>query len=318
MMEKVILNRGREYATVHRHPWIFSGAIHEVTGSPTVGETVVVCDAKGTRLGYGSWSPASQIRVRMLSFSTDVTPDAAFVRRRVAEAVARRSGILAGGETNACRLVNAESDGLPGVVADVYGGTAVVQLATAGAEFWKREIAAGEEELTYLYTVLDALSRAATLREIGELRQELEAGGYLRRQNSRQKPPAPLGPMEFTSDDGFAILVGRNNLQNDRLTLRTARGCDIWLHVKNIPGSHVVVITGGQTPPDRTLEQAAVLAATYSKAADSVQVPVDYTAVRHVHKPSGARPGMVIYDNQSTAYVDPDRALAARLAVKNS
>ena len=179
------------------------------------------------------------------------------------------------------------------------------------------QIAAGEEELTYLYTVRDALSRAATLREIAELRQELEAGGYLRRQNSRQKPPAPLGPMEFVSDDGFAILVGRNNLQNDRLTLRTARGCDIWLHVKNIPGSHVIIITNGATPPDRTLEQAAILAATYSKAADSVQVPVDYTAVRHVHKPSGARPGMVIYDNQSTAYVDPDRTLAARLAVKN-
>lgn len=180
------------------------------------------------------------------------------------------------------------------------------------------QIAAGEEELAYLYTVLDALSRAATLREIAELRQELEAGGYLRRQSgSRQKPPAPLGPMEFVSDDGFSVLVGRNNLQNDRLTLRTARGCDIWLHVKNIPGSHVIIITNGATPPDRTLEQAAILAATYSKAADSVQVPVDYTAVRHVHKPSGARPGMVIYDNQTTAYVDPDRTLAARLAVKN-
>ena len=141
-MEKVILNRGREYATLHRHPWIFSGAIREVTGSPAVGATVAVCDAKGTRLGYGSWSPASQIRVRMLSFTPDATPDAAFVRRRVAEAVARRNGIRAGGETNAGRLVNAESDGLPGVVADFYGGTAVVQLATAGAEFWKREIAA--------------------------------------------------------------------------------------------------------------------------------------------------------------------------------
>ena len=138
----VTLNHGRERATVHHHPWIFSGAIRDVTGSPGVGETVAVCDAKGTRLGYGSWSPASQIRVRMLSFTPDATPDAAFVRRRVAEAVARRNGIRAGGETNACRLVNAESDGLPGVVADFYGGTAVVQLATAGAEFWKREIAA--------------------------------------------------------------------------------------------------------------------------------------------------------------------------------
>ena len=141
-MEKVVLHPRRDYATVHHHPWIFSGAIREVTGSPAPGATVAVCDAKGTLLGYGSWSPASQIRVRMLSFAPDAAPDAAFVRGRVAAAVARRSDILAGGETNACRLVNAESDGLPGVVADLYGGTAVVQLASAGAEFWKREIVA--------------------------------------------------------------------------------------------------------------------------------------------------------------------------------
>ena len=140
-MEKVILQAKREYPTVHRHPWIFSGAIREVTGVPAAGATVAVCDVKGKCLGYGSWSPASQIRVRMLSFTSDATPDAAFVRRRVAEAVARRKDMLEGGVTNACRLVNAESDGLPGVVADVYGGMAVVQLATAGAEFWKREIA---------------------------------------------------------------------------------------------------------------------------------------------------------------------------------
>lgn len=140
MYDKVTLHPKREYATVHRHPWIFSGAIWEVTGSPSVGETVAVCDAKGRCLGYGSWSPASQIRVRMLSFVPDAVPDAAFIRSRVAAAVARRKDILEGGVTNACRLVNAESDGLPGVVADFYGGTAVVQLATAGAEFWKREI----------------------------------------------------------------------------------------------------------------------------------------------------------------------------------
>ena len=141
-LNRVTLNHGRERATVHHHPWIFSGAIRDVTGSPGVGETVAVCDAKGTCLGYGSWSPASQIRVRMLSFSPDAVPDAAFVRRRVAEAVERRRAFLSGTETDACRLINAESDGLPGVVADFYAGTAVVQLATAGAEFWKREIAA--------------------------------------------------------------------------------------------------------------------------------------------------------------------------------
>ena len=119
--------------------------------------------------------------------------------------------------------------------------------------------------------------------------------------------------MTFVSDDGFTILVGRNNVQNDRLTLKTARGSDVWFHTKNIPGSHVIVVTGGETPPDRTLEQAAVLAAFHSKAAQSVQVPVDYTEVRNVKKPAGAKPGMVIYENNRTAYVTPDAALVQRL-----
>lgn len=178
------------------------------------------------------------------------------------------------------------------------------------------QIAQGEQELQYLDTVFDALSRATTMRELSELREELAAGGYLRLQRGRQKSPPPLGPLEFCSDDGFHIFVGRNNLQNDRLTLRTARGADIWMHVKNSPGSHVIVTTQGQTPPDRTLEQAASLAALYSKAADSHQVPVDYTEVRFVKKPPGAKPGMVIYENNRTAYIDPDPLLAQRLAVK--
>ena len=125
-----------------------------------------------------------------------------------------------------------------------------------------------------------------------------------------------MQPMAFCSDDGFPILVGRNNTENDRLTLRTAKGCDIWLHTKNVPGSHVIVVTDGRPAPDRTLEQAAVLAATYSKAAASVQVPVDYTAARYVKKPAGARPGMVIYTDNHTAYVNPDPALAERLRVQ--
>lgn len=185
--------------------------------------------------------------------------------------------------------------------------------AQTAEQILQRQIAQGEEELRYFDTVFDALSRAATWRELGELREELAAGGYLRLQRGRQKPPAPLGPIRFRSEDGFAILVGRNNVQNDRLTLKTARGGDIWFHTKNIPGSHVLVITGGQTPPDRTLEQAAILAALHSKAAGSVQVPVDYTEARNVRKPAGAKPGMVIYDSNRTAYVNPDPSLAARL-----
>ena len=190
--------------------------------------------------------------------------------------------------------------------------------AQTAEEILTQRIAQGEQELQYIDTVFDALSRAATVRELEELRRELEEAGYLRRQNrqGRQKTPPPMQPMAFCSDDGFPILVGRNNTENDRLTLRTAKGCDIWLHTKNVPGSHVIVVTDGRPAPDRTLEQAAVLAATYSKAAASVQVPVDYTAARYVKKPAGARPGMVIYTDNHTAYVNPDPALAERLRVQ--
>lgn len=185
--------------------------------------------------------------------------------------------------------------------------------AQTAEQILQEQIQKGEEELVYIDTVFDALSRASTLRELGELREELAEGGYLRRQSGKQKPPKPLGPIEFVSDDGFVMLVGRNNVQNDRLTLRTARGSDIWFHTKNIPGSHVIVVTNGQTPPDRTLEQAAMLAALHSRASESRQVPVDYTEARNVRKPAGARPGMVIYDTNRTAYVTPDPLLTSRL-----
>ena len=185
--------------------------------------------------------------------------------------------------------------------------------AQTAEDMLTRQIAAGEQELIYIDSVFDALSRARSFRELAELREELAAGGYLRRGSGKQKPPAPLKPMEFVSDDGFTILVGRNNLQNDRLTTKIARGSDIWMHTKNIPGSHVIVVTGGKTPPDRTLEQAAVLAALHSRAATGKQVPVDYTPVKYVKKPGGAKPGMVIYTTNRTAYVDPDPALAQRL-----
>ncbi len=145
-MDMVFLKAGRERSVERRHPWIFSGAVERVEGAPDVGDTVAVCDSKGRLLGYGSLSPASQIRVRMLSFGADATvPDAEYVKRLVAESIARRVGH--GGVSPLCepergvRLVHGESDGLPGVVADSYGGWCVVQLASAGAERWKAEIA---------------------------------------------------------------------------------------------------------------------------------------------------------------------------------
>ncbi|MGN0852216.1 MAG: class I SAM-dependent rRNA methyltransferase [Kiritimatiellia bacterium] len=139
-MNKVFLDFKRDYATVHRHPWVFSGAVRQVEGEPGRGTTVQVCSATGDVLGYGSYSPDSQIRVRMLSFGAGQAPDGAYVKRLVAAAVARRADFRTNGFTNAFRLINAESDGLPGVVADEYDGWVVVQLASAGAEYWKETL----------------------------------------------------------------------------------------------------------------------------------------------------------------------------------
>ena len=111
--------------------------------------------------------------------------------------------------------------------------------------------------------------------------------------------------MCFTTADGFTVLVGRNNRQNDRLTFKLAGNKDIWFHTKNIPGSHTVLLTDGKVPTPAAMEEAAVLAATYSRAKGSGQVPVDYTQVRNVSKPQGAKPGMVIYVQYKTLFVSP-------------
>ena len=149
-----------------------------------------------------------------------------------------------------------------------------------------------------------------------EIREELIDGGYLRnyhRKNLKQLKPKP--PLKFRSSDGFLILCGRNNKQNDRLSMKEARNYDIWLHTHNIPGSHVIIATNGEKVPDRTVEEAAVIAAYHSKAQNSVQVPVDYTEIRNVHKPNGAKPGMVIFENYQTAYIKPDQELVEKLSI---
>ena len=141
-MNRVVLRPKRDFSVRKHHPWIFSGAVDGAVEGVAVGETVEVAAAGGELLGYGSYSPASQIRVRMLSFDPKSVPDAKFVEGLVASAVGRRADFFANAYTNAMRLVNAESDGLPGVVADYYAGWVVCQFTSAGAEFWKREIAA--------------------------------------------------------------------------------------------------------------------------------------------------------------------------------
>ncbi len=176
------------------------------------------------------------------------------------------------------------------------------------------QIEQGKQELQYIDTVFDALTRATTGRELDELRQELISSGYMRVSHGKKvKLPPPLPPIHCVSDDGFDIYIGRNNVQNDRLTMKTAHGSDWWFHTKNMAGSHVILMTNGQIPPDRTVEQAAILAATHSKAAASSQVPVDYTPVRYVKKPAGAKPGKVIYETNKTMYVTPDEMLLKRL-----
>ena len=141
-VKRVLLKPKRDFSVRKHHPWVFSGAVDGAVEDVAVGETVEVADADGELLGYGSYSPASQIRIRMLSFDPKVVPDAKFIAAQVAAAVGRRADFFANSYTNAMRLVNAESDGLPGVVADFYAGWVVCQFTSAGAEFWKREIAA--------------------------------------------------------------------------------------------------------------------------------------------------------------------------------
>ena len=168
------------------------------------------------------------------------------------------------------------------------------------------QIAKGETELEYLSSVLEELSRAETEKDVREIREELIQGGYVRdTERKKQMKLQPSRPMEFVSSEGFAIFVGRNNRQNDELTLKQSVKSDLWLHVQKLHGSHVVIRCEGQTPGDDTVTEAAVLAAWYSQARDSQNVPVDVTPVKQIKKPAGGKPGMVIYHEYRTVYVTP-------------
>ena len=192
------------------------------------------------------------------------------------------------------------------------------QKAKTAEKILTEQIAKGEQELLYLASVLDALTRAESARDLQEIRAELVSGGYLREtdRKKRMKLP-PSRPMRFMSSDGFPIFVGRSNRQNDELTTKLAAKTDVWLHVQKIPGSHVIIETNGRTPPDQTVTEAMQLAAYYSQARGGQNVPVDYTPVKFVKKPAGAKPGMVIYTTYQTAVVTPDAALCERLKEKD-
>lgn len=159
-------------------------------------------------------------------------------------------------------------------------------------------------ELNYLEGQMDNLGKCQEESELFELRAELEKFGYVKANRSRRqmKQLPPSQPMKFTAPSGRAILVGKNNLQNDKLTA-TAQPNEVWLHAKDMPGSHVIIV--GEAPDDETIAYAARLAAAYSKGKASSRVPVDYTLRRYVKKPGGAKPGFVIYTNQRTLFVQP-------------
>lgn len=168
------------------------------------------------------------------------------------------------------------------------------------------QIEKAKSELSYMMSVQDFLSRAESDKELSQIRLELMEQGYIKdHTKGKQKAPKALPPLEFESSDGFKILVGRNNKQNDVLTLKTASRFDYWFHTKNIHGSHTIVVTDGKEITDNAVIEAAQICAYHSKAKDSAQVPVDYTLVKNVSKPSGSKPGMVIYVNNKTVYVTP-------------
>lgn len=175
------------------------------------------------------------------------------------------------------------------------------------AETLSRLTEEDKKEISYLESVLESIERCRSIAEIGEIREELCLAGYIKRPVGKGKPKQNISkPLEYVSSEGFRILVGKNNLQNDYITTRLASKNDLWFHTKNIHGSHVIVMCEGKEVSDETIVFAATLAAKNSKAKNSSQVPVDYTPIKFVKKPNGAKAGMVIYTTNKTVFVDPE------------
>ena len=190
--------------------------------------------------------------------------------------------------------------------------------AKTAEEMLTIQLEKGRRELDYLNSVLENITLAEGERDLQEIRQELADTGYLRRQTKGKDKSRRLSPkpMEFRSTAGLRISVGKNNVQNDLLTCKQAFKSDIWFHTQKIHGSHVILWTGGAQPDLQSLNEAACLAAWFSQGRESGKVPVDYTPVKYVKKPAGARPGMVVYTTYETAWVTPDEGLVKRLRVK--
>lgn len=192
--------------------------------------------------------------------------------------------------------------------------------AKTAEQMLTRQIAQGRSDLEYLESVLALLGEAETERDLAQLREELTQTGILSNRQTRNKrgkaKPTSAKPFHYRTSDGFEVFAGKNNLQNDLLTLKTALKNDIWFHTQKIHGSHVILAIDGREPTDQAMTEAAMIAAYHSKARASSMVPVDYTPVRQVKKPAGAKPGMVIYHVYQTAYVTPDETALEKLRVE--
>lgn len=187
-----------------------------------------------------------------------------------------------------------------------------VTVTNKQSQFMKENL----EEVNYLESILQNLSMCTDESDVSEIREELIQQGYIRERSERTKAKSrqkTSKPHHFISSDGLDIMVGKNNIQNDKLTLKAASPNDLWLHTKSIQGSHVIIKTGDKPVPETTLLEAANLAAWYSKGRFSSNVPVDYCPRKNVRKPGGAKPGMVVYDRYKTIYVTPSESMVRSL-----
>lgn len=186
--------------------------------------------------------------------------------------------------------------------------------AKTAEKYLREQMALARQDLSYLESILQEIDQAESEQDFMDIRSEMRDAGFIRKQG-KKIPQRPSKPREFRTSGGFRVLVGRNNRQNDKLTLKDADYRDLWFHVQKLHGSHAILVTNGREPGDQDITEAAILAAYFSQAKDSANVPVDCTQVKNVKKPAGARPGMVIYTTYRTVNVTPEEGLAKRLQV---
>jgi len=185
--------------------------------------------------------------------------------------------------------------------------------AKRAQELIQKQINQCREDSLYLESVALSLSETVTRQELLEIIQELVEAGYMQKAGRSRPAAKPSEPRKILLPSGSVLFVGRNNRQNDLVTFKTAQPRDLWFHTKDIPGSHVILRSASSPALNDDIEMAAHIAAWFSKARESANVPVDYTERRYVKKPSGAKPGFVIYEKQKTLWVTPEASAVARL-----